>query len=123
MIQSALRSLEKLSTSRLVFEPKIALAKQIAGASEELCSTATSGKRDRVFASYMMSEEPCPKVQKVDHNALCDPMDEFFSGPLHQAVFPILRISLALKLFPMCLVTPQLIKTGKYHHLRKFQTI
>jgi hypothetical protein len=71
MIQSALRSLEKLSTSRLVFEPKIALAKQIAGASEELCSTATSGKRDRVFASYMMSEEPCPKVQKVDHNALC----------------------------------------------------
>ncbi|RIA83744.1 hypothetical protein C1645_447983 [Glomus cerebriforme] len=29
----------------------------------------------------MMSEEPCPKVQKVDHNALCDPIDEFFSGP------------------------------------------
>ncbi|CAB4394699.1 unnamed protein product [Rhizophagus irregularis] len=81
MIQSALRSLEKLSTSRLVFEPKIALAKQIAGTSEELCSIATSGKRDRVFASYMMSEEPCPKVQKVDHNALLDPVDEFFSGP------------------------------------------
>ena len=77
-IQSALRSLEELSN---VSRPKIALAKQIVGASEELCSTATSGKRDRVFASYMMSEEPCPKVQKVDHNALYDPIDEFFSGP------------------------------------------
>lgn len=29
----------------------------------------------------MMSEEPYPKVQKVDHNALYDPVDEFFSGP------------------------------------------
>ncbi|PKK61407.1 hypothetical protein RhiirC2_870586 [Rhizophagus irregularis] len=56
MIQSALRSLEKLSTSRLVFEPKIALAKQIAGTSEELCSIATSGKRDRVLKSL------CSKV-------------------------------------------------------------
>ncbi|CAB4394685.1 unnamed protein product [Rhizophagus irregularis] len=89
MIQSALRSLERLSTSRLVFEPNCT-SKQIAGASEELCSTTTSGKRDRVFASYMMSEEPCPKVQKVDHNALLDPVDEFFS--------------LALKSFPMFFV-------------------
>ncbi|CAG8653101.1 14551_t:CDS:10 [Funneliformis caledonium] len=64
-----------------VWLPKIALAKQIARASEELCSTATSGKRDRVFASYMMYEKPCPKVQKVDHNVLYDPIDESFSGP------------------------------------------
>jgi len=68
MIRSALNSLEEFSSFKLIFEPKIALAKQIAGASKEFCSTAVSGKRDRVFASYVMSEEePCPKVRKVDY--------------------------------------------------------
>jgi|SRR6266498_3461827 hypothetical protein len=78
MIRSALISLEEFSSFKLIFEPKIALTKQIARASKELCSTAISGKRDCVFASYVMSEEePCPKLRKVDH----DPVDEFFSCP------------------------------------------
>ncbi|CAB5183921.1 unnamed protein product [Rhizophagus irregularis] len=41
-------------------------AKQVAEESKALCSIATSGKHDCVFASYMM-EELCPKIQKVDH--------------------------------------------------------
>src|ERR1051325_838273 len=68
IIQSAIKSLEEYSTSMLVFEPKMTLAKQVAKESEALCSVAVNGKRDRVFSSYMLSEQPCPKNQKVDQH-------------------------------------------------------
>ncbi|CAG8609697.1 13497_t:CDS:2 [Funneliformis caledonium] len=77
-IQNALKSLEEISSSKLIFQPKISLARHVSETSGILCSTAISGKRDRVFASYMMSEEPCPKVQKVDHDIQ---KDDLFSGP------------------------------------------
>ncbi|CAG8701441.1 7172_t:CDS:2 [Funneliformis caledonium] len=72
-IQSAIKSLEEYSTSMLIIEPRMTLAKQVAKESEALCSITITGKRDRVFSSYM-SEELYPKNQKVDQY---DPINNF----------------------------------------------
>jgi hypothetical protein len=80
-MQNALKSLEEFSSSKLILEPQISLARHVSEISEALCSTATTGKRDRIFASYMLSEEPLSKVQKVNHDALYEHIDELSSNP------------------------------------------